>query len=326
MKHLILSSALFCAGAGIAQTTLNSSDVSPSIGDVFELTEADYVSPGPSGANQTWDFSNLNLSSSFSHVSNDAPDATYPNTTIKSTTLTNGNFISNTSHVELSNTEMNLWAVESAQSDIVYSDPQLGMFFPMTLNASQTDDFEAEVIQGGQTMDRTGDVTITIDGSGTLILPSGTYTNVLRLHVVTNIVDEYQGFTFLSETESYAWYVAGTPSYLLQIIEMTTSAGSLQSTIVLTDDAVSVEEVDPLSDLTISPNPFSNELKLDGLESKIEKVEVYDLTGKIVKTVILDENISETTLDTSELEKGMYMLSLFGKEGEILKSEKITKQ
>lgn len=65
-----------------------------------------------------------------------------------------------------------------------------------------------------------------------------------------------------------------------------------------------------IADFSISPNPVSNELRLSNSEL-IEKVEISNLMGQKIKTV----QKTQTTIDVSELQQGIYFLSIFDKTG-----------
>lgn len=196
----------------------------------------------------------------------------------------------------------------------------------MTLNSTQTDAFTATMSGQGMTINRTGTTTLTIDGEGTLILPNQTYTNVLRIHVASTIEDSYMGQVYATTTSDvYAWYVAGVHGYLLQLSDMTSQGQSIQSGAVFVGQTIATEEVEESLSLTLSPNPFSTELRISNLNSEVEKIEVYDLSGKVVKTMMI-ENENQVVIATEDLQEGMYILKAFGREGEVMDTQKVVKQ
>ncbi|SFT41128.1 Por secretion system C-terminal sorting domain-containing protein [Lishizhenia tianjinensis] len=328
MKHLILSAALFSAGVLCAQTTLSSSDVSPVMGEVVDIVGVDYVNPGSAGANQTWDFSNITTTNVTAQTEVFASNANYPGANFNYvTTAVNGGQTSVTSNfVDLTANSVLVHGIEVTGADIVYSDPQLAMFFPMTLNDAQTDAFTATMTGQGMTIDRTGTTTVTIDGEGTLILPNQTYQNALRVHVTSTIEDAYMGQVYATTTtEVYAWYAAGVHGYILQFSSLTSQGQTAQSGAMFVDQTIGTEEVEEDLTLTISPNPFNTEVKIDNLTESVEKIEIYDLSGKVVKTVVT-ENVTSTIIATDDLQKGMYILKAFGEEGEVLDTQKVVKQ
>ncbi len=74
-----------------------------------------------------------------------------------------------------------------------------------------------------------------------------------------------------------------------------------------------------ISNLTISPNPFSNLINIPIEGSK--KIEIRDLAGKIVHSIVTEE----TTISLSKLVKGEYLISIYSKENQLITSQKIVK-
>jgi len=71
---------------------------------------------------------------------------------------------------------------------------------------------------------------------------------------------------------------------------------------------LSIEEKD-FENVQLGPNPVSNILTISNNE-KIEKIEIFDLQGKMIKTVNIEYNKKEITIDINELPKGMYTVHL----------------
>ena len=74
----------------------------------------------------------------------------------------------------------------------------------------------------------------------------------------------------------------------------------------------------------VYPNPFKNSVSVNGGNQQIETVEIYAISGSLIKK----QNIAETSheIELSELKKGMYFLKINTLEKEskmvkILKSE-----
>ncbi|MDO6597117.1 spondin domain-containing protein [Oceanihabitans sp. 2_MG-2023] len=83
------------------------------------------------------------------------------------------------------------------------------------------------------------------------------------------------------------------------------SIGSL--TITLTD-LLSVAEVNPMEKVTIFPNPTKGDFTISNA-SALEAIEIYNVLGKLVKTIIIKNN-SKIELNLSYLNKGMYLVKL----------------
>jgi len=69
-----------------------------------------------------------------------------------------------------------------------------------------------------------------------------------------------------------------------------------------------VDDVAGTKELTLSPNPAKNQFTLKGV-SKIGSVEVYDLSGKLVKQYDT-ESLSKNTFDVSRLKTGNYIVKV----------------
>jgi minor extracellular serine protease Vpr len=87
---------------------------------------------------------------------------------------------------------------------------------------------------------------------------------------------------------------------------------------------LSVQNFDNASSFKAYPNPFSNQLTIEGSEP-IHKVEIYNLLGQLVKNFNFGNNLELTKeIDLSELSTGQYIarISL----GNIIKTVKIIKK
>lgn len=69
-----------------------------------------------------------------------------------------------------------------------------------------------------------------------------------------------------------------------------------------------VDDVSRSKDILLSPNPVKNQFTLKGI-SKITGVEVYDISGKLVKQFDAD-SLSKNSFDVSRLKKGNYVVKI----------------
>ena len=74
------------------------------------------------------------------------------------------------------------------------------------------------------------------------------------------------------------------------------------------------------TDIQLYPNPTNGWFYISSGSTDIEVVQVTDILGK---TVYLDENISntQTEIDLSRNENGIYLISVFGKENQVFNSK-----
>lgn len=73
--------------------------------------------------------------------------------------------------------------------------------------------------------------------------------------------------------------------------------------------------------ITIYPNPTASILNIDS-DFTIESMELYDVQGRILETVLVSEKI--TKLDISSKSKGIYFLKIKSEKGS--KVEKVVKE
>lgn len=66
-----------------------------------------------------------------------------------------------------------------------------------------------------------------------------------------------------------------------------------------------------LSNITVYPNPFSNEIKFNA-DQNVKRVVISSITGQVVK----NETVVGTSVNTESLPQGMYLVTLFNDKGE----------
>jgi hypothetical protein len=208
-----------------AQPTLTNS-VFLSIGQEYINTQADTtgVEAGPAGANLTWDFSGL---SPLSGSSNDTTTYVAPGTTPYAMDFPDANLagkLFSGDFYTFFKKETNRFSYLGAAADsvlIVYSDPDILLETPLSYTGSFSDSYEAVLMDTMATLIMSGDKTSTYDAYGTLMLPSGTISNAMRMKTVEESRDSaaFPGgyiLTVVMETE-YNWFVGGMGGPLLTI-------------------------------------------------------------------------------------------------------------
>lgn len=69
-----------------------------------------------------------------------------------------------------------------------------------------------------------------------------------------------------------------------------------------------IQKIEQRNDISIFPNPANNQLTLDNEQSKIKEVIIYDILGRQMKQVIVND--VKTTLDVSTLPAGIYIAKI----------------
>lgn len=77
------------------------------------------------------------------------------------------------------------------------------------------------------------------------------------------------------------------------------------------DPLVSVSNIEALN-ISLYPNPAVNtEVVNITANYAVEKVEIYDITGKIVKTIVLENATDNPTIDISGIQNGAYIFNVY---------------
>ncbi|WP_310556759.1 T9SS type A sorting domain-containing protein [Flavobacterium sp.] len=85
-------------------------------------------------------------------------------------------------------------------------------------------------------------------------------------------------------------------------------------------NALGVDDFENKTGVTLYPNPTNNSFTIKS-DKNIELVKIYDITGKLLKTILPQNKI--TQIDSSDLSKGEYLIEI--KSDNIVKTEKLIK-
>jgi len=139
----------------------------------------------------------------------------------------------------------------------------------------------------------------------------------------------------ISGAASYSWTSNNSISSVLTVITPSTSGVvsypvvgtgtngcSTNTTITRTIDlCTSIETLSANSDrISFYPNPFTNELKIAGLSSG--SIKVYNALGQMV---LSENNVNDSSINTSDLPKGIYIMKAFSEKGSLINTVKMIK-
>ena len=296
MKNVYtLLSFLFFTTTLLAQPAITES-ITPSIGysqDVVFM-ETSSFDPGSSGANQNWDFSNIDVTNSLI-VNFQILD---PTTAIGGSNFPDADFAwyiplfevyefyaGNTDSIYL----LGGGSVSNMQVDFltIFTNPEDGLHFPLTFGdmynySSAFDQYlQGNFINSG---DRTG--TVQADAYGTIITPNGTFNNVLRVI----ITETSFGFTSMQ----YAWYDVDNfvPIFLYETSDDPDTPASLyfsNPTISSTVDDLGLGEVEWKAWYSQSENQIKVELPI--LENdKTVQLQLFNIEGKLLNSKQLNQS------------------------------------
>jgi hypothetical protein len=289
----------------IAQT-LNASDVIPIIGDKYVVNSLDHsFDTLQTGTSVIWDYSNLVPDNIDTFIAQSTSGSIFPNTDIRFVNPQTG-----TAHYYNTDATFLEYAGKDDNGSITtYPNPDRLLIFPMQLNSSFIDTIHLAPISS--VMLKIGYVENKLDGIGTLILPSGTYSNAYRIKSSYYLKDSSIGAP--SSTPLYyvtlRWYVTG----IHYPIAYSRGYGNLVTPLFeyLSNITTSIEE-HQLDKLRIYPNPCTSLLNLNTIDGSISIVEIIDISGaKIFEKRF--SNIDTLQIDCSNFTKGFYILRLHTK-------------
>lgn len=301
------------AAAAQAQPPTLTYSMLPNEGDsytfVSDPTSAQTISAGPSGANQTWDFSTLNTSGTQT-----------TRLIVANSTMPSGNLFPMANLGALTGTQQAYYAKDTTgiyflgtmnqTSQFLHSDPQRIYGVPMSFGDSYHDSAVANYPSSPSYMIRRANIHAEADGYGTLTMPNSTvYTNALRVKYTTLTVDSINnsGTLVISTTSStyYDWY-DGIKTFPILSIGQTTANGTATPFVrIRISQVINGITVSEGSAFSVQPNPADQTSWLH--MEQPGQIEVYDLQGRMVW------NHNQPTSDrvqlpTSDWNNGMYLL------------------
>jgi hypothetical protein len=324
MKHLFAFCILAAFSTASAQVTVTQNDM-PSAGDTLRFSVASSpisINPGNSGANQTWDFSNLQSASQY--VDDFLPVSQTPFTYVAVFGLPFSGSYSDYGRLDNSAFQIptipvvnitvsdvyNFYKKSSSSFEqkgfgvsingfpvpIQFSDGDILAPLPMTSTSTSTNSysFDASIPTIGY-YGRDAIRNNEVDGSGTLTTPFGTFQTLrLRSELVytDSIAVDALGFGFqlpeLTEIK-YKWMAPGYGWPLLEITANSIFGVETVSRVVYRDSVVTPNDVgftNIIDDATITvfPNPASEILKISmQVNTKgSSKFELYNALGQMV--------------------------------------------
>jgi len=306
----------------LAQPTISAAQLNPVIGETISIVQSNWMSPGSGGNNVTWNLSTLSNNTTTSLVIS-GPTASFPGTN-QTHVLTSANGSVSTNYMQISATEQLLYGFDFTYSGVTlsysYSNSEKLLQFPLSMSTSFTDAYGGTFSLAGIPGTRDGDVTFEVDGYGTVITPSGTYTDVLRVRFENTNTDASAIGTNTSSQVTYLWYKAGIHYPVVYLTENSGQpdlnegayfVGSTVSTSELTKDQISV-----------FPNPAEDKITVS-MGGAVKSIRLLDQVGRELKFVA--PNSTYKSIDISDLNGGVYQLSIELYNGEFVSKSIIKK-
>ena len=318
MRNLLLLIIPILYSNLTAQTTLTAAN-NPTPGDIILEVDCDTngVAEGNPGANRTWNFTNIILQDSISQTWVNASATPY--TALFPTS--NLSFTNNTAfaYATTSLSEYVLNGFAEPGTLLSYSNPQTVMKYPFTYGNSFQDDFAFTWIDSGNFIaGGSGNIKASCDAWGTLILPSGSYANSIRVKYISYTEPaskmNYSSGADLTYDTAYFWYVPGKKDWVF-IIDYTYNYDSVLAGFTREKSvsyypnrpAIGITQLSSLvtDDFHLNqnyPNPFNPTTKI-----RFDIAPVNDKPSAEVKLIIYDALGREVeTLVKSLLQRGTY--------------------
>lgn len=304
-----------------AQPTLTTPELYNTAGTVVKRVFCDPVAPGPSGTNQTWDFTGLSETGDTltQMVGQPVPGNPFPSANLSLHSPQDSMY----THYEQTTTESWQWgSVDSSsnQSHIIYSDPMLMIRRPLAYSDTATDSFAyTSDFGGGLTVSAQGGLSLEADAYGTLYLPHDTFTNTVRVRVHHQEEDSIDGIgTLILDNTYYVWYSNDHSSPLLRVDSLMVS-GLISDTFINVQMLVSegvvanVKNVNAVKRIECTAHLDNNGLLVNGsLENgKHYEVALFSINGQqVFKTGFVAAGALQKFDTGNTLSSGTYILTI----------------
>lgn len=336
MKKLYFIALSLFAGLTISNAqVLDQTNHAPSVGDMYEVFQVDssIVNPGASGTGAVWTFTtaeytrtNVPLTYSCSASSN----TMYPGGAVARSSGASANYYTSTS------TALNFWGGNfqalSFSVDYYFSSPAIHAAYSMAYNTTTNSAFTGSLQTGSNSGSISGGTsTVTVDGSGTLNLPTRSFSNVLRVNTYTgfnfNIPAFFANGSVKQQTWDYYSMLTEYPStktqplfsILVTTISVTSPTNVTQtSTLVLINKDYQyvgiTENSKEVAELNLFPNPANENFNLIFVNENATNVnvEITNAIGQTVKKENLpsSKGVVNHSFNVSDLKAGIYFVKV----------------
>jgi len=335
MLKLFFSIQLIFAGSFLFGQVI--SDLIPQPGSSFVFDPFFTIdSPGDSGTGIIWDFGDVEFNSEYMGMYIDAQEVpgelSLPAGTIAMALYseTNHEVFSSYTFIDFSNASWDILGyanltVSGTLNETVYEPSHEAFTLPLEYGSDGDGSYAYSYYEYLYLREHFADHTWEVDGSGTLILPNATYTDVLRIKMIIDEIELYDGALFSESQEtSYWWFKEGIPYPLLRYsqaiiseIEDETVIDSLvfqsASAMISFDFSSGVANVVNSFVSPPFPNPGSDRVHmlLEEEFGQVSAYSVHDLTGKLlIRSEDVKQSGRQVEVDISRFSQGMYTLSL----------------
>ena len=323
MRKTLLSLTL-CVSLFNAQTTITKAFHDPVAGDVANNVNL-VGTPDNSATGASTVFNNaaltqgVGVSGTYS-VPSSSEISSYPGSTLK---YVNG---STTVFYKQTAAKLEITGLVTPDATLNFSGNN-GTFisYPATFGYSETDIASGTFSTTQGSGNFSGNINLSADAWGTLLIGSKTYTNVTRIKSVQNFNLTVFGFsagTVVNTSYTYYDSLHKFPLFNTTNAVITPSGGAAQTTNgaqALNEVYLAVKDLSSNTNLEFYPNPASDEVYFKNAENA--NVMIYNAEGKMLKQIKNNQN----AVDVSDLPEGVYFITA-EKQGNFTKTKKLIKK
>jgi hypothetical protein len=292
----------------------------PMVGMVNKLmlTDSNGVVPGNAGDGVTWDFSSLQSNGLFRVDSFISPASSPYATSFPSATLVDHQSYPGTDYfIYFKDDGSAFQRIGNVHTDTVkYPNPANQFPYPLSFGTSNSDTYFASYYSGGNLAHMSGVINNSVDGRGTLILPNGTYYNVIRMkftrHEMDTVFMPMPVPGTLDET-FYYWYQTQSyyPLLYIQNTNTTVSGYSVNEKYVgYRQGILGIDEQNAIdSKFFCYPNPANESITVRYKLAQVQKLELtlFNLEGIPVFQSSMPSN-GRININIERLPNGIYLL------------------
>ncbi|MEX1189416.1 MAG: T9SS type A sorting domain-containing protein [Bacteroidia bacterium] len=330
MRKITFFAACFAACSIGAKAQIIESSWLPSAGiekNSFVSSNASEFTPGATGEGQTWNFAGLTSISSMSQNIIAADDANGSTQFSSATVAYTDGAISE--YYSAGGSAFQAWGFYSGSGEQasyeIYSDAKDLLRFPVGFGQSFTDAFSSENRMSGMSFsfNKTGNVSVQVDGSGTLVTPEGSFDNVLRV----KSVETYQliglpptpGASTSGTVTTYSFISPDYPGmYLLKYVISDDGLNDEEIEIYYADaEFVSLGVRISRADVTLFPNPVVDRLTIRN-RAEIASVLIVDVNGRTMNYRPISRTANVWVIDVRDLPSGSYLAKIENTNSEIV--------
>lgn len=318
LQKLFLLFASTSFGICIAQPTLTDANCNPVAGENFTVIITPTIAPGSAGANQNWNLSAMSFSATgnvtISTTASTPSSSPFPSSNVSYRDGILHQFF-RTSPGGLQYYGDFYYSGSFTGTTIVsYTDPVDYLHLPLNFNDTYIDGFQGtKVLTSGiaPTQIRNGTATVTADGYGTLTVPTGSFANVMRVHMQSAIRDSIANSSLVAvlTQDEYLWYRPGTHYPIAGIIYYD---GDMRGFYISSYPTGLKENNVGSVAFELYPSPASDHVNIHFPISSTDKtqVSIYNSLGQELKTFAPETMSDDVKINVSDLPNGIYILQL----------------